>query len=102
MALGYLNLTDEEFGVMRLGTYSLQLLFWLRAREEQFKLTANLVRMQTTILFNVQVQQGDRINDPVRLWSFPWEENDIVKEGDEVRSNLKKLSELGKKIKHGE
>lgn len=102
MALGYLNMTEEEFNEMRLGTYSLKLLFWLKAREEQFMFTANVIRMQTMILFNTQVAQENRVNNPTLLWSFPWEEAEIIKEGSEVRDNLRKLQELGKKIRNGE
>ena len=70
-----MNLSPDEFGEMRIGDFWDKLHGWGREKEEKFRLQAELTRLQTADLVNVQLKKEDRIA-PRDLWTFPWENED--------------------------
>jgi hypothetical protein len=42
-------------------------------QNDQFKRHAELIRRQTSILFNIQIAKEDRLTDR-QLWPFEWDE----------------------------
>lgn len=57
--------------------------------------TANLVRMQTMSLVNIQLAVKDRFRSPKKFWLFPWEEEEEKpEEGTKSVDNARKLGLL--------
>jgi hypothetical protein len=74
IALGYLNMPPGEFWHMRLKDFFLKLKFWQHWQEEQTKQTAELVRLQTYQLINIQLTEKDKLKKPSELWRYEWDE----------------------------
>ncbi len=68
---------------MRLKEFFLKLQAFSNVKEADKKREAELVRMQTIELVNVQLAKKDKIKDPKELWVFSWEEKE-EKEGEVV------------------
>ena len=43
------------------------------AREAQYRQQAELVRLQTVDLINIQLDKKNKIKDAAKLWQFPWD-----------------------------
>ncbi len=56
--------------------------------------TANLVRMQTMSLVNIQLAVKDRFREPKKFWLFPWEEEEEKPEETKNIDNARKLGDL--------
>lgn len=88
-----MGLHPADFLLMRPADFWLKLQGYMKEREEDFKADAELTRMQTTELINIQLEPVKRIK-PTQLWKFPWdkeiEEEEMVTEEDN-RENLKAL-----------
>ncbi len=56
--------------------------------------TANLVRMQTMSLVNIQLAVKDRFREPKKFWLFPWEEGEEKPEETKNINNARKLGDL--------
>lgn len=94
-----MGMSSEEFWQMRLKEFFLKLRAFFKSKESDQKLHANLVRMQTVELMNIQLSEEDKIRSPQDLWKFPWEEGEEEEEEEELdeekaMQNLKKLSKL--------
>lgn len=57
---------------MRPSHFFLMLFEYNREAEQKFKLQAELIRLQTTLLINSQRPAEKQIN-PLVLWKFPWD-----------------------------
>jgi len=79
-----MNLSPDEFGETRIGDFWDKLQGWGREKEEKFRLQAELTRLQTADLVNVQLKAEDRIA-PRDLWKFPWEEEEDEEEQDPAK-----------------
>lgn len=73
VALGELGMTAGEFWEMRLHDFFLKLRYHYNVRQTERVERAELVRMQTVALVNIQLARKDRIKDPRQFWRFPWE-----------------------------
>lgn len=85
-----------EFEEMRLGDFFLKLRYFLKKREDEMLFIANLIRMQTLELLNVQIEPKHRIQSVRDLWCFPWENEDEKVEhvdlnSEAVKQELKNL-----------
>ncbi len=60
---------------MRIAHYYAALGAWYESERERQRWTAELVRMQTTDLLNIQLKKTDRIK-PGKLWTFPWDDDE--------------------------
>ena len=73
--------------------------FWLKLRgyrdrrEEDFRSDAELTRMQTTELINIQLEPGKRFK-PHQLWKFPWDDEDEDEQFASPEENEKNLIAL--------
>jgi hypothetical protein len=67
-----MGLRPEEFLVMRPADFWLKVQGYRETREEDFKVDAELTRMQTTELINIQLEPYKRLK-PEQLWKFPWD-----------------------------
>jgi hypothetical protein len=74
MGMAFLGLLPEQFFEMRLCYFFNALNMFLKNERERERYTAELVRMQTTELLNIQLKKADRIL-PAQLWAFPWDED---------------------------
>lgn len=102
MGIAYLGLTPEQFFFMRVGHFYGALDAWAEHEKNKQRFTAELMRMQTTDLLNIQLKKKDRIK-PGDLWSFPWDENEVDRKpetDDEIRKHneaiLKRLNRNGR------
>lgn len=84
VALGELGMTADAFWEMRLHDFFLKLRYHYNARQAERVERAELVRMQTVALVNIQLAKKDRIKDPRQFWCFPWEEEQGKTEPEEV------------------
>lgn len=73
IALGEMGMSPEDFWTMRLRDYFLKLRYFLARRQAERAEHAELVRLQTLVLTNIQLARKDRITDPRKFWRFPWE-----------------------------
>lgn len=71
--MGYLRLSDEQWGEMRLGTFFLKLDYYFREKQEQYKFFGNIIRLQTQLLLNIQLDSKSKIRNPEELWRFNWD-----------------------------
>jgi len=75
MAVAHLHMTPREFFLMRPGHFYGALEVWAEHEKNRQRFTAELIRMQTTDLLNIQLKKKDRIK-PGQLWRFPWDDED--------------------------
>lgn len=76
-----------EFGLMRPPVFFLKLHFYYKAQLEKQKFVADLVRLQTLQLVNLQLPKSDQFKCSTDLWKFPWDEkteNVIIPEEQKV------------------
>lgn len=70
---------------MRPVHFFLMLAEYNRKAEQDYRVQAELVRLQTATLVNIQLKKADRVK-PNELWKFPWDgEHD-------ADAHLKKMS----------
>lgn len=94
-----MGMGEDEFGEMHIGTFFLKMHYFFKAIEINRKETAELVRLQTLHLINIQLSPKDRIKDPGALWPLPWDENDnkdlpVVNSPEEQAERIQKLLKL--------
>lgn len=91
MATGMMGMSPADFWEMTLHDFFVKLHYW-NAREEQgWRSRAELARLQTLTLVNIQLARKDKIRDPRRLWTFPWERE----EGPEETPGARKPDRAG-------
>ena len=92
-----MNLSPVDFWNMRLKDFFLKLQFRNEQEQSMIRLKCNLIRTQTTILFNTQTVKEDR-KKPEELWKFPWdkkEESSVVEmTEEEYKKRSDKLFEM--------
>ena len=59
-----------EFWEMRLKDFFLKLHYYNEKKQRELEVYANLLRMQTVSLINVQLDKKSRITDPKKFWLF--------------------------------
>lgn len=72
-----MGLSPEGFGQMRLNHFFLKLKGWVDYKQARFKEQAELVRMQTVRLVNIQLAKKDQFKDPSEMWLFPWDKEPV-------------------------
>lgn len=81
----------EEFGCMLFGDYMDALTGYNEGENEKIRYFTEVIRLATTILWNIQVTSDDR-REPERLWPLPWDEKKRVTEMPE--EEVKRIIEL--------
>lgn len=63
----------QQFYKMRLKDFFLKVHFYNKKEERQSREKAELIRMQTFILVNIQLESKNKLKVPADLWRFPWD-----------------------------
>ncbi|MBR5183028.1 MAG: hypothetical protein IKW15_00975 [Bacteroidales bacterium] len=97
---------EEEFGRMEVGTFLLKLFFFKQAQKEERKFYADLIRLQTFKLINIQLTEKSQLKKPEQLWSFEWDneqqQEPVRKLSEEQQQErLQELREIAKKVFNG-
>ena len=87
---------------MRPGQYFDALTIYYREKRSDQRFIAELFRMQTTDLLNIQIKKSQRLK-PGELWKFPWDGDGVADKkpmtDDEIRKHneeiLKRFSNGG-------
>lgn len=66
----------DEFYKMRLSHFFIKLHGWTNNQQRLFRERAELVRLQTVELINIQLKSANKIKSPEKLWQFPWDSDD--------------------------
>ncbi|OKZ44279.1 MAG: hypothetical protein BHV68_02570 [Bacteroidales bacterium 43_8] len=93
IALGVLNMKSVEFWEMTLRDFFLKLHYFNSRKQQKYQATAELIRLQTLTLVNIQLAGKDKIKSPENLWRFPWEREEQVRKEVDI-SNIIKSSKL--------
>lgn len=64
----------EEFEKMEVGAFFLKLFFANQKEREDRQFYGNIMRLQTMLLLNMQIEAKNQIKDPALLWKFEWDE----------------------------
>ena len=86
-----------EFEEMLLHDFFLKLHYHHLKEEQAYRAKAELVRLQTLTLVNIQLLKKDKIKDPRRLWVFPWERDrleDNLEQKEIDMDSVMKMSKL--------
>jgi hypothetical protein len=75
-ALGCLGYDMERFGIMRVGDFLDAMAGFNERENERIKTFAELLRVSTSILWNVQVGRKDKLKAK-DLMPLPWDKKDI-------------------------
>lgn len=70
---------------------------WNEAEAERVKILANLIRLSTTHLVNIQLSKEDKISAR-DLWPLPWDESDDLSGKEVTEEHRKQLEERQKAI----
>ena len=62
-------------------------------KQQDYQTNAELIRLQTLTMVNIQLASKDKIKDPKKLWRFPWDEEETERVNGDI-SNALKLSKL--------
>lgn len=76
--------------------FFLKLHYYNEMKAQEYRANAELIRLQTVTLLNVQLLPKDRIRDPKKLWTFGWEETEEKRETEAnvITENIFKASKL--------
>lgn len=69
-----MGLLPKDFYEMRLRDFFLKMHGFRLEQEARSRESADLVRLQTMELININLKKEDKIKDPVKFWRFSWEE----------------------------
>lgn len=96
VALGMMNMGVVEFGEMTLHDFFLKLHYYNLRETRLYRERAELTRLQTLTLVNIQLARKDKIRDPRRLWTFPWEREPGRPRGEASGESMEKLIQMSK------
>ena len=96
IALGVMGMTVMEFEEMLLHDFFLKLYYHNLKEEHSYRTTAELVRLQTLTLVNIQLLKKDKIKDPRLLWVFPWERDRLENTQERKEMNIDSIMKMGK------
>lgn len=74
--LGCLRYDPEQFGLMRVGAFLDAMAGYHEDQNERIKIGAELLRLSTAILWNIQVDKSHKLS-PKQLMPLPWDEEKI-------------------------
>ena len=92
MALGQMNMSEKEFGEMELSTFFLKLFYFRKQQEEVMRYQAELSRLQTFHLINIQLSEKNKFAKPQDMYTFEWEEK-------KVQTNTMTQQELAEEVR---
>jgi hypothetical protein len=105
IALGRLSMSIEELEMMEIGALFLKLFYHNQKEREDRQFYGNIMRLQTMLLMNMQLESKSRIKHPEQLWKFDWDEESMgeVEEltDQEKQERFELLREVAKKHLNG-
>lgn len=75
IALGRLSMKVEEFEMMEVGTFFLKLFYANIKEREDRQFYGGVLRLQTMMLMNMQIEAKNQIKNPELLWKYEWDES---------------------------
>lgn len=75
IALGRLSMSIEEFEMMDIGVFFLKLFYANKKIQEDRQFFGNIMRLQTMVLTNIQLDAKSKLKDPGQLWKYDWDED---------------------------
>lgn len=86
---------------MRLADFFLKLVGYRQEKEMEQRQLAELIRLQTVEILNIQIKKSDRIKKPSDLWQFPWETKtvEVKKELVTEQEQIQRINRLLKSLK---
>ena len=96
----------EEFERMEVGAFLLKLFYFKQQQKEERKFYADLVRLQTFKLVNIQLTEKSQLKEPEQLWSFEWDKKEAEEpvrklSEEEQQERLQELREIANKVLNG-
>ncbi len=91
-----MGMTVMEFEEMLLHDFFLKLHYHNLKEEHSYRATAELVRLQTLTLVNIQLLKNDKIKDPRLLWVFPWERDRLEDSQERKEMNIDSIMKMSK------
>lgn len=96
----------EEFERMEVGAFLLKLFYFKEQQKEERKFYADLVRLQTFKLVNIQLTEKSQLKTPEQLWTYEWDsqktEEPVRKlSEEEQQKRLQELRDVAKKVLNG-
>lgn len=96
----------EEFERMEVGAFLLKLFYFKEQQKEERKFYADLVRLQTFKLVNIQLTEKSQLKTPEQLWTYEWDSQkaeDPVRKlsEEEQQQKLQELRDIAKKVFNG-
>jgi len=107
VGLGVLGMSPDEFYEMRLRDFFLKLFAFRKEQEIDRRENAELIRLQTVELLNINLKDDDKIKKTSDLWKFPWDNEsepvaDKPKEVVDEQQQSARLQNLLKSFKNHE
>ena len=94
-----MGMSEKEFGEMGVQTFFLKLFYFKKAKEENLRFIAEIERLQTLQLINIQLKPENRIKNPQELIKYSWEEEKPT--GKQDPEQLAKMVAKANKILNG-
>lgn len=94
-----MGMSEKEFGEMGVQTFFLKLFYFKKAKEENLRFIAEIERLQTLQLINIQLNPENRIKNPQELIKYSWEEEKST--GKQDPEQLAKLVAKANRILNG-
>lgn len=95
----------EELEMMEIGALFLKLFYHNQKEREDRQFYGNIMRLQTMLLMNMQIESKSRIKHPEQLWTFEWDEESMgeIEEltDQEKKERFELLREVAKKHLNG-
>ena len=92
-ALGALLYTPGRFGKMRIGDFLDAMTGHAELENERVKSLTDIIRLSTTILWNVHQTDVKDTKNPQELWKVPWDNQQQEEEGDLITDLQRKKTE---------
>lgn len=94
-----MGISEKEFGEMGIPTFFLKLFYFNKGKEENQRFLADLARLQTMQLINIQLDPKSRFKDPQDIFQYSWEME--KPSGKQDPEQLAKMVAKAKKILNG-
>lgn len=95
IGLGELHWSITDLMQSRLSMFLLALRGHRQAEELRYRQHAEMIRLQTVELINIQLKKEDKIKSASSLWAFPWDakkqDPQIEFTPEQVQDNIKRL-----------
>ena len=96
-----MGMTEKEFGEMGVQTFFLKLFYFNQKREGEMRFNAEIARLQTFALINIQLSEKHKLKKPQDMFKYTWEEEEERKTKPQDPQTLAELVAKANKILNG-